>query len=269
MTTIEIVEKIEALRKELPKIFEDSASSNNTSLAWDRINRWKERTARVLDKLVSPSEGKKLEDASPSVFSMGDPWGTIRDEINSYDSHLLALLEEIRNNPEFVLSTVQESNDDLVSVPSDLSKLEKLCRRFHKVAKQLRNRHQNRTSIEIEDEYDVQDLFHALLKIEFDDIRPEEWTPSYAGSSARTDFLLKQEKVVIEIKKTRKTLGDKEIGEQLIIDIERYQNHPECKLLICFVYDPEGRIGNPQGIIKDLEERSRALKLRVIIEPEG
>ena len=38
----------------------------------------------------------------------------------------------------------------------------------------------------------------------FDDIRAEEWTPSYAGKCARVDFLLKNEKIVIEVKKTRK-----------------------------------------------------------------
>lgn len=43
----------------------------------------------------------------------------------------------------------------------------------------------------LEDEYDVQDLPHALLLLYFDDVRAEEWTPSYAGKSARMDFLLK------------------------------------------------------------------------------
>lgn len=44
------------------------------------------------------------------------------------------------------------------------------------------------------DEYDVQDIIHALLKIEFDDIRPEEWGTSYAGSNSRMDFYLKMSK---------------------------------------------------------------------------
>lgn len=121
----------------------------------------------------------------------------------------------------------------------------------------------------MEDEYDVQDLLHALLQMNFDDIRPEEWTPSYAGSSSRMDFLLKQEQIVIEAKKTRKTLGAKEVGEQLIIDIKKYRNHPDCKLLICFVYDPEGRIANPRGIENDLNKDHEGLKVLVIIAPKG
>ena len=79
--------------------------------------------------------------------------------------------------------------------------LERIFMRFYKIARQLRNRHGNRQTLSIEDEYDVQDLLHALLHLYFDDIRPEEWTPSYAGKSARVDFLLKNEKTVIEVKK--------------------------------------------------------------------
>jgi uncharacterized protein YodC (DUF2158 family) len=131
--------------------------------------------------------------------------------------------------------------------------LERLLRRFHLVAQQLARRHAHRETLRINDEYDVQDLLHALLRIEFDDIRPEEWTPSYAGGSARTDFLLKKEQVVLELKKTRNGLGDKEVGEELIIDIARYKNHPDCRTLVCFVYDPDQRITNPAGLKHDLE----------------
>ena len=68
-----------------------------------------------------------------------------------------------------------------------------IFQRFHKVARQVRSRHDQRDTLSISDEYDVQDLLHALLSIYFDDIRAEEWTPSYAGSSSRMDFLLKPE----------------------------------------------------------------------------
>lgn len=144
--------------------------------------------------------------------------------------------------------------------------LEKLFLRFHKVARQLRSRYSGRQTLEIEDEYDVQDLLHALLQLYFDDIRAEEWTPSYAGKCARVDFLLKKEKVVIEVKKTRQGLADKEIGDQLIIDVDRYKVHQDCKKLVCFVYDPEGRIGNPNGIMDDLNKQHEGFA-KVIIQP--
>jgi hypothetical protein len=142
-----------------------------------------------------------------------------------------------------------------------------LCSRFHEVAKQLRSRHANRNTIDIQDEYDVQDLMHALLRIFFEDVRDEEWTPSYAGGAARMDFLVPDEQTVLEVKKTRNGLGSKEIGEQLIVDIAKYQKHPKCKRLICFVYDPEGRISNARGLEKDLSGKHGDLRVDVLVVP--
>ncbi|MBN2583095.1 MAG: hypothetical protein JXL80_08505 [Planctomycetes bacterium] len=107
-----------------------------------------------------------------------------------------------------------------------MERVRRLCTRFHLVCRQLRQRHQNRAALQVEDEYDVQDLLHALLKTEFDDVRSEEWTPSYAGKSSRMDFLLKDHGIVIETKKTRDGLADREVGSQLIDDIARYASHP-------------------------------------------
>jgi hypothetical protein len=148
-------------------------------------------------------------------------------------------------------------------IPSFLQ-IEKLLTRFHLIAQQLKKRHGNRDSLAIMDEYDVQDLLHALLRIDFDDIRPEEWTPSYAGGSARMDFLLKKEQVVIEVKKTRDGLRDREVGEQLIIDVAKYKEHPNCRTLVCFVYDPDQHVSNPVGLKRDLEALT-ADKLAVVV----
>jgi hypothetical protein len=80
------------------------------------------------------------------------------------------------------------------------------------------------------------------------------------------DLLLKQEKIVVELKKSRKGLGAKEVGTQLIEDIARYQAHPDCKSLVCFVYDPEGLVANPRGIENDLS-RTDPLLVKVLIRP--
>jgi len=144
-----------------------------------------------------------------------------------------------------------------------------LCSRFHLVAKQIRSRYSDRDTLVINDEYDVQDLLHSLLHIYFDDIRPEEWTPSYAGGCSRVDFLLKDEQIIIEVKKTRDSLRAKQVGEQLIVDIQRYQAHPDCKKLVCFVYDPEGWISNPRGLENDLNRDEDDFIVNVIIVPKG
>ena len=146
--------------------------------------------------------------------------------------------------------------------------LQRVFSKFHEIARKFRDRYDDRTPLDVSDEYDVQDLLAALLVLYFDDVRPEEWTPSYAGKSARMDFLLKKEKIVVEVKMTRKDLTDKKIGDQLIIDIERYKGHPDCDTLICFIYDPEGRIANSHALSRDLESQSREdLKIIIIVEP--
>ncbi len=108
-----------------------------------------------------------------------------------------------------------------------LAIIECLTKNFHLAAYQLNQRHNKRPPLAtIQDEYDVQDFFHVLLSLFFEDIRPEEWTPSYAGKSSRTDFLLKSKQIMIEIKKTREGLDAKVLSDQLIIDKARYDAIP-------------------------------------------
>jgi len=172
---------------------------------------------------------------------------------------LTSIFEEIE---EYGLSCDVSSDRDPTII------LDMLFSRFHTVVRQLRNRHASRQTLDVADEYDVQDLLHCLLKIHFLDVRPEEWTPSYAGSSSRMDFLLHKEEIVIEVKMTRHGITDRVLADQLIIDIARYEAHPKCKILICFVYDPEGRVGNPSSIITDLEKHSSSIPIRIYIKPE-
>ena len=62
----------------------------------------------------------------------------------------------------------------------------------------------------------MQDLLRVVLRLHFDDVRPEEWNPSYGGVRSRSDLLLKPERLVIETKMTRKNLSQRELVHQLI-----------------------------------------------------
>jgi hypothetical protein len=173
----------------------------------------------------------------------------------------IGILESVKED----LETSEIQSDKVVETPVD--KIRTICDRFHLVCRQIRDRHDSRPTIDVRDEYDVQDVFHVLLHLGFDDIRPEEWTPSYAGTSSRMDFLLKQEQIVVEIKKTRRGLGAKELGSQLIEDIARYKAHQDCSILVCFVYDPDGLINNPRGIENDLNRKGGDFPVEVLIRP--
>lgn len=144
-----------------------------------------------------------------------------------------------------------------------------LCRRFQLFVDPLQRRKRNRASFVVTDEYDVQDLLHSVLRLHFDDVRPEECTPSYAGKSSRVDFYLPRERTVVEAKMTRVGLGQKEVSDELIIDKERYAKMARVDDLVCFVYDPDRICPNPAALENDLEQSGAPLRVAVVVCPSG
>ena len=143
-----------------------------------------------------------------------------------------------------VTATKPESIEELLAI---------LVRGLPRAMHPLMHRRKGAQSLSFSSEYDVQDLLHSMLRPWVSDIRPEEFTPSYAGSSARMDFLLPAHKLVIELKFARDRYHGKKLGDELIIDIEHYRRHPECEILWCVIYDPGNIIPNPEGLRNDLE----------------
>jgi hypothetical protein len=129
----------------------------------------------------------------------------------------------------------------------------------------LRERKRDRSPLQVSDEYDVQYLLEASLRSLFEDVRPEDPSPSRAGASTRIDFVLKREEIVVEAKMTREGLGERQVADELIDDIERYRAHPDCRTLVAIVYDPERRIGNPTGLEHDLRQDSAEMRVRVVV----
>jgi hypothetical protein len=162
-----------------------------------------------------------------------------------------------------VLPQTEIPNDDFPqrATPSAVSSkpqaveelLEVLVRGLRRAMHPLTHRRKGALPLTFGSEYDVQDLLHSLLRPWIADIRPEEFTPSYAGSSTRMDFLLPAHQLVIETKIVRDRAHAKRVGDELIIDIDHYSKHPDCKRLWCVIYDPDQLIMNAEGLKNDLE----------------
>jgi hypothetical protein len=146
-----------------------------------------------------------------------------------------------------------------------LELVERIARRLPDLLLVLRTRQRERPPFVVEDEYDLQDLLHGILKLHFDDVRAEDFAPERAGARSRIDFVLKSERLVIEAKMTRQGLAAREVGEQLIIDIERYRSHPDCAALLAVVYDPDQRIVNTRSLEADLSGTRDGLVVRVVV----
>ncbi|MDX6370359.1 MAG: hypothetical protein QOG93_1861 [Gaiellaceae bacterium] len=147
----------------------------------------------------------------------------------------------------------------------DLLLIERICRNLPEFLEPLAKRGRNRAPLIVEDEYDLQLVVHALLRLFFDDVRPEDYVADHAGSRSRVDFLLKAERIVLETKMTRRGLGSREVGEELIVDIERYKRHPDCEALVALVFDPDRLIKNRRAIEHDLSRKHDGLPVRVYV----
>lgn len=182
-----------------------------------------------------------------------------------FQANYLRKLDNYSHEIQGQIKEIELLEDRIVTDKQQL--LVDILKHFHRFVLQLRYRHDNRTTIEVKDEYDVQDILHAILGLHFSDVREEEYTPSYAGGSSRMDFLLKGEGIVIEVKKTNPKLKDKELCEQLSIDIAKYSAHPDCKTLVCFIYDPKEHIKNPEALERDLSKSTQDYKVLIVISP--
>jgi len=140
----------------------------------------------------------------------------------------------------------------------------KLSSKFRNMSLLLERRKREKPPFKIVDEYDFQDLLRCFLTVQFEDVRIEQWTPEYAGSSAKIDFLLPEVSLSVETKFVTEKHGRKEIGEELITDTTRYRTHPKCDMLVCLIYDPKFLLENKHGFISDLES-DPTLKVRVFV----
>jgi len=258
-------EAVERLKRQIARIADVGQQPQFSS----EFKKWHRDTEVVIEKIFG-GETRHLKDFRDISYTLGAFSSSTPD--SEFQKRFLKGLEDARLILTSMVEELEQYSDEppLTTPPRSAStQLERLFDRFHLVVRQIRSRHDNRPTLDVEDEYDVQDLLRCLLFLEFEDVRVEEWTPSYAGGSSRMDFILKREATVVEVKKTRPKLGAREVGDQLLIDIGRYHSHPDCSSLVCFVYDPEGRIANPRGLEADLTKQTNGIDVHVFIRPTG
>lgn len=259
MTTTNIAQRFKALDENYHAVISTKTFSEHAlggAAEYVDTAKCKNWIARA-KKLLEDTYGKESDYYIDFNKIADTKWRTNYEKlVQSYKPLFDAAREDIESVLTASINTTKESS---------LEWIIGILERFPSFCRQLVERYNGRAKFEINDEYDVQDLVHALLRLNFDDVRDEEASPSYAGASSRQDFLLKKEKIVIEVKKTRKNLDARKISEELLIDMARYREHPDCDTLICFVYDPDRWVKNPKGVISDLERLDKEGKTRVVI----
>jgi hypothetical protein len=220
----------------------------------------KSSSAMALSPTPSPPDTHSTQPATPP-----DPAPRIADQPEALSP---SALPPIQPSPTAARTTpeVRTGLSDREQEPLQL--LRKVCLRFHAVARQLRLRKEYRTTLEVEDDYDLQDLLCALLKLEFDEVGTDEWTPPYTGGAPRTTLLLNKDQIAVVAKKTRPGLTAKELADQVAADSAYYRAQDKCATLFFFIYDPEGRIGSPKRLETNLTSVSERCTVEVLVAPK-
>lgn len=195
-----------------------------------------------------------------AMFNTDDESGLIPYWDHPFETTFHASLLEQRQLLLMAKQVAQKQGEAL-----ELAILEQVGRGLPALIDALQHRHGGRPPFVVDDEYDVQDLVGGVLAMLFEDVRPEDPSPTRAGGSSRVDFLLKRQQVVVELKMTRAALRDRDVGDQLIEDIERYRSHPDCKALVAIIYDPGRHVRNPRGLEEDLTGDRNGLLVQVFV----
>ena len=109
-------------------------------------------------------------------------------------------------------------------------------------ARVLAKRKRGRTPLLIADEYDVQDLFHALALPFTPDLVDEDPAGKIAGKSVRLDFTSRAYRLGVELKHVRTADHGERVRKEVLLDERTYQEHPYIDTVLVFIHDPERHI---------------------------
>jgi hypothetical protein len=146
------------------------------------------------------------------------------------DIYTLLLLEDIENQlleVKFISKNSEEVLRDIFyNFPNAVQKI-------------IKDRRKGHSEFDIKDEYDVQDILYVIVKSFFPNMRDEDPIPKVGGKSTKIDLILREEKILIEVKMMKeKDSNETHFIEQLKVDFESYHKCSWLDKLFCFVYDP-------------------------------
>lgn len=250
MTKAEKVAKIEALIAEGKRLQQLPYSTNTIG--------WQDSGRVCLSKLFPQSD----YDATFRLFF------SVKRRLRR-DSLTHAEIEQIRANDYktrieaaiiFLHSRIKEiqewEEEAIAETTTPLVQVCGICERFSCSLGPLGKRRTGHAPYIINDEYDMQDIFHAYLSLFFDDIVPEERMPKVADSASIIDFFLKDSGIGIELKLTGSGKTKKDFKKELIQDMTDYQALPGINQLVFFIYDPGKVVDHPKLFERELEQSS-------------
>lgn len=176
---------------------------------------------------------------------------------------LLELLNRIATAIAYVRKRAPK---DLGPATSDARTIvERAARQFHEAALSLKKHPHGGDVFSVQNEWDCQYLFRAILTSLIQDVRIEEWSPSVAGSSGRCEFFLKDHRLMVELKFARRKSDSKKFKTELSTDLRDYGANEAVEVVVILIYDPDHVLEAAVQLQKDLSEPTRDLDDVVVI----
>lgn len=161
----------------------------------------------------------------------------------------------------YVLSAIEKLDKGVIvreNVLPNLNLLTTILSTFPDAVSRLKYRRKSKNAIEINDEYDVQDILYIMLKGAFSTLQYEDPTSKEGLISTRADFVINDLNTYIETKYISVKGREKEIQDECMLDIQMYGAQQNCYKIVFFIYDPNKCIDN-QFAFKGSLERNRSL----------
>jgi hypothetical protein len=140
---------------------------------------------------------------------------------------------------------------DTVAVPApSVALLIQLCERLPQAARFLSSRREGKQPYKIVDEYDVQDLLHAVIRAYFKYSIDEEPIGKVGGArSARADLAIPDLNTIIEVKYVRGPKDQQRIVEEFAQDLLLYTAWAPLQTFIYLVYN-SADLRDPEAIAR-------------------
>jgi DpnII restriction endonuclease len=161
------------------------------------------------------------------------------------------------------------STGDKIEQPEpDLGLILQLCRRLPYTARILATRDREKSPYQIKDEYDVQDLLHAVLRAYLKYSVQEEPLGKVGGvRSSRADIAIEDLGILIEIKYAHGPKDQTRLVEEFAQDLLLYTKWAPLRSFVYFVYNA-GDLRDPEALEElggETEIRGRKFRTYVIL----
>jgi hypothetical protein len=169
-------------------------------------------------------------DTAISLQSVAQMKGPSLSNLIEITQAMLGRLDDFENDQEF-------RTGDFQTVNSDVELAERICSRVRQTCRVLSSRGRGKKGLLVKDEYDVQDILHAILRAYFKYTVVENPISKLAASrSTRADLSIKELSLIVEVKFVRSPTDQKRIEQEIAEDLVFYTAWEPLKYLFFVIF---------------------------------